>query len=172
MITVDSTSRWYVVHTHPRAEARAALNLDRQGFTCYLPRYLKRRRHARRIETVAAPLFPRYLFVALDLATQRWWPIRSTFGVTNLVYNGEQPATVSSGIIQAIKAREDALGLVSLPRKPRFAPGDTVRIIDGVFASCLGLFDGMADRERVAVLLELLGRKVRVFMDEEALAAV
>jgi hypothetical protein len=30
----------------------------------------------------------------------------------------------------------------------------------------------MGDRERVAVLLELLGRKVRVLMDEDALAAV
>lgn len=169
---IDSTSRWYVVHTHPRAEAKAALNLDRQGFTCYLPRYLKRRRHARRVETVAAPLFPRYLFVALDLATQRWWPIRSTFGVADLVYSGGQPAPIPCEIVQAIKGREDKHGFVSLPRKPRFAPGDTVRIIDGVFAACLGLFEGMADRERVAVLLDLLGRKVRLVMDEEALTAV
>jgi transcriptional antiterminator RfaH len=169
---IADTSRWYVVHTHPRAEAKAALNLDRQGFTCYLPRYLKRRRHARRVETVEAPLFPRYLFVALDLATQRWWPIRSTFGVSDLVYNGEQPAPIPSGVIQAIKGREDELGFVSLARKQRFAPGETVRIIDGVFSACLGLFEGMADRERVAVLLELLGRKVRVVMDEGALAAV
>jgi transcriptional antiterminator RfaH len=171
-VIVDLTSRWYVVHTHPRAEAKAVLNLARQGFTCYLPRYLKRRRHARRVETVAAALFPRYLFVALDLATQQWWPIRSTFGVTDLVYNGEQPAAVPSDLIQAIKGREDERGFVSLLRKPRFAPGETVRIVDGVFSACLGLFEGMADRERVAVLLDLLGRKVRVVMDEEALAAV
>jgi transcriptional antiterminator RfaH len=171
-VTIDATSRWYVVHTRPHAEAKAVLNLDRQGFTCYLPRYLKRRRHARRVEIVAAPLFPRYLFVALDLATQRWWPIRSTFGVSDLVYNGEQPAPIPSGVIQAIKGREDESGFVSLQRKPRFAPGETVRIIDGVFSACLGLFEGMADRERVAVLLELLGRKVRVVMDEEALAAI
>jgi transcriptional antiterminator RfaH len=50
--------------------------------------------------------------------------------------------------------------------------GDTVRIIDGVFSACLGLFEGMADRERVAVLLDLMGRKVRVVMGEEMLAAV
>jgi transcriptional antiterminator RfaH len=171
-VTIDSTAHWYVVHTRPRAEARAALNLARQGFTCYLPRYAKSRRHARRIEQVTAPLFPRYLFVALDLATQRWWSIRSTFGVADLVYNGEQPAPVASSIIQELKAREDEQGFVTLPRRPRFVPGDTVRIIDGVFSACLGLFEGMADRERVAVLLELLGRKVRVVMGEEALAPV
>ena len=109
-MTIESTSRWYVVHTHPRAEAKAVLNLDRQGFTCYLPRCLKRRRHARRVETVAAPLFPRYLFVALDLATQQWWSIRSTFGVADLIYNGEQPAPVPSSINQDLKAREDERG--------------------------------------------------------------
>lgn len=171
-MTIDNTSRWYVVHTRPRAEAKAVLNLDRQGFTCYLPRYLKRRRHARRVETVAAPLFPRYLFVALDLATQQWWSIRSTFGVSDLVYSGEQPALVPSSIIEDLRAREDEHGLVGLPRRPQFASGDTVRVINGVFSACLGLFDGMADRERVAVLLDLMGRKVRVVMDEEALAAL
>jgi transcriptional antiterminator RfaH len=171
-VTIDSTPRWYVVHTRPRAEARAVLNLDRQGFTCYLPRYVKRRRHARRVETVAAPLFPRYLFVALDLARQQWWSVRSTFGVADLVFNGEQPARIPSGVIQDLKAREDEHGFVGLPRRPQFAPGDQVRIVDGVFSACLGLFEGMADRERVAVLLDLLGRKVRVVMDEVMLAAV
>jgi transcriptional antiterminator RfaH len=56
---------WYVVQTHPHAENKAAAHLQRQGFATYLPRYLKRRRHARRTEAIAAPLFPRYLFVAL-----------------------------------------------------------------------------------------------------------
>ncbi len=68
-------SRWYVAQTHPRAEAKAAEQLSRQGFQAYLPQYLKRRRHGRRVETVTAPLFPRYLFVSVDLATQRWLTI-------------------------------------------------------------------------------------------------
>lgn len=36
----------------------------------------------------------------------------------------------------------------------------------------LGLYDGMPDRERVAILLDLLGRKVRVLLNAEAVAAV
>ena len=35
------TVHWYVVHTQPLNEARAELNLRRQGFTTYLPRYLR-----------------------------------------------------------------------------------------------------------------------------------
>ena len=50
--------RWYVVRTQPHAESKASAHLGRQGFETYLPRYLKKRRHARRVETVQAPLFP------------------------------------------------------------------------------------------------------------------
>src|SRR6516165_5154399 len=122
-MTTDLYPRWFVAHTHPHAEAKATAHLNRQGFEIYFPRYLKRRRHARRVETVAAPLFPRYMFVALDLATRQWWSIRSTFGVADLVYNGEQPAPVPSSIIEDLKAREDEHGLVELPRKSQFVSG-------------------------------------------------
>jgi len=164
-------SRWYVVQTQPHAETKAAAHLVRQGFDTYLPRYLKRRRHARRIETVGAPLFPRYMFVAVDMAVQRWRAIQSTIGVSHLVCHGGAPAAVAIGIIDGLKAREDERGFVRLDRRPRFAPGDRIRILDGVFSACLGLFEGVADRERVAILLDLLGRKVRVTLDEDIVTA-
>ena len=50
-------------------------------------------------------------------------------------------------------------------------PGRKIRVLEGVFADCLGLYDGMPDRDRVAVLLDLLGRKVRVMVDVETVAA-
>jgi transcriptional antiterminator RfaH len=170
MIGVEG-SRWYVVQTQPHAEAKATAHLGRQGFDTYLPRYLKRRRHARRIETVAAPLFPRYLFVAVDMAVQRWRVIQSTIGVSHLVSNGDSPAAVANGIINGLKAREDERGYVLLERRPQFVAGDKIRVLDGVFSACLGLFEGVADRERVAILLDLLGRKVRVTLDADIVTA-
>ena len=76
MTSASASPRWYVVQTQVHAENRAAANLLRQGYEVYLPRYLKRRRHARRVETVPMPLFPRYLFVAFDVMTARWRSIR------------------------------------------------------------------------------------------------
>jgi transcriptional antiterminator RfaH len=165
------TSRWYVVQTQPHAETKAVGHLIRQGFEAYLPRYLKRRRHARRVEMVAAPLFPRYLFVTVDIETQRWRSIHSTTGVARLVCNGEDPAPVPPDVVAALQRREDAAGFVTLERRQQFAPGERVRVVDGVFADNLGLFEGMADRERVAILLDLLGRKVRILLDEGAITA-
>lgn len=163
--------RWYVVQTQANAETKAAAHLARQGFTTYLPRYLKKRRHARRVETVSAPLFPRYIFVEIDMAVQRWRSIYSTVGVSRLVCNGDQPAPVTDEIIGSLRSREDTSGLIRLAHRPNFKSGDKVRILEGAFYDYLGIYDGMTDRERVGILLDLLGRKVRILLDAEAIAA-
>jgi transcriptional antiterminator RfaH len=164
-------SEWFVVQTQVNSEAKAARNLVRQGFEIYLPRYLKRRSHARKIDKVAAPLFPRYLFVRIDMATQRWRAIQSTFGVSHLVLNGSDPARVSEKVLGVLKAREDDNGFVKLDQRPKFALGEKVRVLAGAFAENLGLFDGLADRDRIAILLDLLGRKVRVSLEADMVAA-
>jgi transcriptional antiterminator RfaH len=170
-MAMERGSRWYVVQTHVNSEAKAAANLCRQGFTVYLPRYLKRRSHARKVETVARALFPRYLFVAIDLATQRWRAIQSTLGVSHLVCWNSEPASVEGGIIDGLKAREDQGGFIKLTRRTGFLPGDKVRIVEGAFIDNLALVEAVSDHERVAVLLELLGRKVRVVVGADLIAA-
>jgi transcriptional antiterminator RfaH len=170
MMTVLGDSNWYVVQTQVNAEAKAARNLARQGYEAYLPQYLKRRSHARKIEKVAAPLFPRYMFVRIDMATQRWRSIQSTFGVSSLVLNGAEPAPVASHVIRALKAREDEKGFVKLDHRSQFSLGQKVRVLAGAFAESFALFDGLSDRERVAILLDLLGRKVRLSIEADLIA--
>ena len=58
---------WYAVHTHVNKEVISEKNLIRQNFITYLPKYKKIIRHARKISTVVRPLFPKYLFVKMDL---------------------------------------------------------------------------------------------------------
>ena len=164
-------AQWYVVQTQLNAENKAVVHLTRQGFATYLPRYLKRRRHARRVDVVAAPLFPRYLFVEINMAVQRWRSIYSTIGVSRIVSNGEFPAPVPEQVVSLLKGREDTKGFMRLDYKPSFRTGDKVRILEGVFCDFLGLYEGMPDRDRVAILLDLLGRKVRVLLDAETIAA-
>ena len=170
-MTETNTPRWYVVQTQVNGEAKAAQNLLRQGYEVYLPRYLKRRRHARKVDFTAKPLFPRYMFVAIDMATQRWRSIQSTFGVARLVSNGDEPATVPEGVVHALRAREDGKGFITLDSKPAFAPGDKVRVLAGAFMDSAGLFSGLADHDRVSILLDMLGRKVRVLLDADMVAA-
>jgi transcriptional antiterminator RfaH len=169
-MTILSRPNWYAVQTQPRAEMKALTHLTRQGFQVYLPRFMKRRHHARRVESVSMPLFPSYLFVAIDMATQRWRCVNSTIGVRKLVCQGERPAVVAGGIIETLKNRQDDRGFITLD-KQRFTDGEKVRVIDGVFSDSFGIYEGMTDRERVEILLDLLGRKVRVQIDIDSVAA-
>jgi transcriptional antiterminator RfaH len=163
--------RWYVVHTQPQNETRAEINLRRQGFATYLPLYQRTRRHARKTETVARPLFPRYLFVGLDLARDRWRAIQSTFGVSNLVIAGDTPLAMPDGVVEQIRARESGEGFVTLGLPAGIGPGSRVRLIEGIFADSKGILERIADDRRVAILLELLGREVRVFVPAASVGA-
>jgi transcriptional antiterminator RfaH len=165
------TSRWYVAQTCRRAEATAAGHLNRQGFPTFIPRFLKRTWHARRVKMVAAPLFPHYLFVSVDIERQRWRSIQSTFGVSRLVCNGDSPAVVDNAIIENIRQRENELGFIQLDQRPCFKPGEKVRVLDGAFTDSFGLYESMTEHERVTILLDLLGQKVTVILDANLVAA-
>src|SRR5579872_6555334 len=83
--------RWYVVHTLPMKEDWAQFHLENQYFPTFVPRRPRTVRHARKTKTIAAPFFPRYLFVGLDLSADPWRKVSGTFGVSRLVMRGDQP---------------------------------------------------------------------------------
>ena len=101
----------------------------------------------------------------------RWLSIRSTIGVSHLICNGDRPAPVPVGIVEGIMARETAPGLIDLRQECRFKRGEVVQINDGALCDQIGLFDCETDDERVVVLLDLLGREVRVTVPLKAIAA-
>jgi transcriptional antiterminator RfaH len=152
---------WYCVQTHARAEEKAHANLEAQGYVSYLPSQLKRIAHARRITWARRPLFPRYLFVRVE-ENEAWRPIRSTFGVTDIIAFGEKPTPVPESLIAELKQAEDADGLIVIGRHAQFERGQSVEISDGPLAGQAAIFDCVADHERVFILLDLLNRQVRV----------
>ena len=54
------------------------------------------------LRTVRAPLFPRYLFVILDLERDRWLSVRSTVGVSRLFTQDGRPVPVPVGIVESL----------------------------------------------------------------------
>jgi transcriptional antiterminator RfaH len=163
--------RWYVVSTQTRSEEKAAFHLRRQGYEVYLPKYLKRRNHARRIDWHPAPLFPRYLFVSVDVEHEPWRSIRSTLGVSHLIGNAECPVPVPEGIVEKVRAQEDDEGIVKLTTQSGLKAGDKVQVIYGAFADHIGIFECADDKQRVFILLDLLGRAVKVSVPLESVAA-
>jgi transcriptional antiterminator RfaH len=152
--------QWFAVYTQPRGEAIACENLLRQQFDVFFPRYLKRRSHARKIESVPAPLFPRYIFISFNADDAGWRVVRSTRGVVDLVRNGLTPVPVPDAVVDEIKRRQDKDGFVILGRYLKLDRGSPIKIGSGPFASYEAIFEAQKDGDRVFALLSLLGRKV------------
>jgi transcriptional antiterminator RfaH len=157
-------SFWATAQLQPQRDALAQICLRQAGFEIYAPRLRERRTaHGRKV-TRTPLLFPGYLFVFIRLQwhTARWAP-----GVVRLVMNGVGPAAVPDGVIEDLKARETG-GLIELPKPPKFRSGDRLRVIHGPFAGHVGLYAGMKPRERVEVLLAVLGGAQRVTLAVDA----
>lgn len=163
--------QWFVVHTQPCKESIAQKHLSEQGFEAYMPRFKKTRRHARKVEEILAPLFPRYLFVGIDLEVDQWRSVQGTRGVSYLLVHDNQPAIVPFEIIQGLKDQENADGLVSIDDLMFFAKGDKVRVLDGAFKDYVAVFEKMDDKQRVQLLLSCLGREVNVYLPAHAVEA-
>lgn len=161
--------RWYCVFTQPHLERWARTNLWERDFEVYLPEYIKVRRHARRTDRVARSLFPRYLFVRVDLATGARRAIRTARGVVDLVAFGAAPPSVPDAVIAEIRSREGPDGYIAFDNLRRIVPGTKVRIVEGPFADLPALFESTNDDRRVFILLDLLGRTVRTAVDASSI---
>ena len=162
---------WYVVHTKPRKEALAEVNLQRQDFETYLPWFKRVARHRGGWKEIVEPLFPRYLFLRLDPTQQTVAPIRSTLGVTTLVTFGQRLMPVPETVVDTLRSSEDAqTGLHAAP-KHELKAGETVAITAGPFEGLQGIFENNSGEERVAILLDVLGQARRVVLARANIAA-
>src|SRR5262249_4337839 len=149
---------WAACRLEPNRERLALHCLGLAGFEVYFPRLRELRvRYGRKVELQPA-LFPGYCFVLIRL---QWHAARWAPGILGFIMGGDAPAPVADGIIAEIRARERG-GLVELPQPRGLRAGDHVRVLHGPFAGHLALYAGMKPRERVEILLQLLGSAQRV----------
>jgi transcription elongation factor/antiterminator RfaH len=154
-----TSSTWHVAETRPRAEVLAQANLERQGFACFCPRFRKTRRHARRVESLLAPVFPGYIFITFDPRRDHWSPINGTTGVRRLVGSAAgAPYAMPESVMSALFERCE--GSVIQRMIPTLALGQQVRMASGPFATALATIESLDDHGRVRVLLDILGGSV------------
>ena len=158
--------RWYVARSQPHRELVAKNHLENQDYRVFLPRYTKSRRHARKFETVLAPLFPRYLFLILDLTLDPWRSVNGTYGVDRLLMRGSQPEAVARGLVEQLVRVAQQDGSVSF--SPSLQEGQAVRVAAGPFAQLVGKLEHLDDQGRVRVLLEIMGGTVPVVFPERS----
>ena len=167
-LALADQERWYVARTLPQRELQASKQLSNQNFRVFVPRHWKNRRHARKVETISAPLFPRYIFVIVDPARDRWWSINGTLGVDRLLMQGGEPQPVPQGVVESLINAGDPDGNVHF--HCRLKEGQSIKVTAGPFADLVGQLERLDENGRVRVLLEMLGSKVLVALPETLVA--
>jgi len=166
-LALEGNERWYLVHTLPHGERRAQLHLGAQGLRTHFPTIEKTIRHARKLRTVRAPLFPRYIFLTLDLGRDRWLSVQSTFGVSSLYTCNDRPVPVPEGIVETLIKNSDEANLALFTSG--LTTGQSVRILSGPFANFVGTLERLDAAGRIRVLLDMMGTAVPVALRRSAI---
>ena len=167
---IEPGLRWYAIQTKLNRERDVEKRLTNLSLEVFLPRMQARRRIGRKFHWVKVPLFPGYVFTRLDMAVSgrsaRYAP-----GVKDFLTFGSQVAEVGEDIIEAL--RERCPGGIAQVEAVTAKPGDTVRINEGPFSGLEAVFEQtLKSSERVAVLLEILGRQTRIVLSSDTIAKI
>jgi transcription antitermination factor NusG len=157
---------WTVAVTKPNHEAIAAVNLQRQGFIYYYPRFLKQLKPG--IAPTARPLFPRYVFVFTE---RLWRSLSGTRGISYILMGEGGPQILPDSVVNSLKARENDKGFYQLVAPPKFTPGCKVKAEAGPLSGLPLIYEGMTAQDRAKVLVEILGRFVPATLEEKLLVA-
>lgn len=159
---------WYCARTKPKHEHIAAASVSRNlGLEVFQPRLRAERMTQRGIMHVVEPLFPCYIFVHCVL--DQWInAIQYTTGVSSLVRFGDRippvPDSVVNGLRECFETGEPMMTAVD-----RLSNGARVMLTDGAFAGMSALvLRALPARNRVQVLLDILGRATPVEVDRSS----
>lgn len=155
---------WYALFSKPRKELQVASYLHAKSFEVFHPT-LRVKPVNPRASTIRS-FFPRYLFVRADLAVDGRGILQRVPGSVGLVeFDGEAPP-IADHIIAELRRRIADIEAAGGLQLEGLRHGDPVRIAQGPFAGYHAIFDTrLGGDERVQVLLQWLGRAVKVKVD-------
>ena len=160
---------WFCLRAAGRREHLAAINLARRNqMEAFAPR-IRVRREIRTggVQTVTEALFPGYLFARFRYPEQVRHVV-STTGVLGLVEFGGPPPRLNDSTIAHLRQQSESAP--SAPVSPVFEEGDWVRVAAGCFRGTEGrVRQTAAGRDRVCVLLNLLGQDVEISLPADQL---
>jgi transcriptional antiterminator RfaH len=154
-ISTGPLAAWYALHTKPRQEMRAYLNLGAWGVEAFVPWVEARARSSN-----PAPMFPGYIFARFDIGCFLHH-ILFTRGVSHVVSFGGIPAIVEEDVIATIRSRTDQHGVARAV--PNLKPGDSVMVQAGPLRNLVGIFEKeLPDNERIEILLATIAYSARI----------
>ena len=165
MTTIDrGTAGWFCLRTHLKHEHIAAAQLRQDPeLEVFLPRIRYQRSTRSGPAWVTEALFQNYLFARFNLATALR-RVQHARGVRGVVHFGGRWPTIPEAAIDELRGAMEGEELRTIENA--LHPGDIVEISCGAMSGLQAVVSRvMPAKQRVAVLLDFLGRQTMVELD-------
>lgn len=174
--------KWYIVHTYSGFERKVKESLESRVKAFHLEEKIGRvliptepvtEVRGGKKYTSERMFYPGYVLVEMDLTgfrsggdgDQVWHMVKSTPRVTGFLGTASEPTPLSEEEVNQIVYRVET-GREKPKLKVRFEKNESVKIIEGPFASFTGVVDEVnEDRETLKVMVTIFGRSTPVELE-------
>ena len=153
--------RWFVVHSNPKLEVKAAQSLRENGLKSFLPTTRSWAIQHRQKVVRVRPLFPRYLFAGCPVDARGdvdiFAPTRCD-GVHEIVRGAGSPLAVKDEAIGDLMLYEER-GWLDLTRDRQFQGQAKNHMFAGTFVDSMRSVMAAKPQDRIAVFLKLFEKR-------------
>ena len=171
-------TRWYIIHAYSGFEGKVRDSIMAEATRMGLDSLVEQIEvptetvtEARRGKKIAVErkFMPGYVLAKLDMTDQVYHLVKNTPKVTGFLGSMGKPQAVSDAeAARMLNSKEEAAAAPKQKVKVDFEIGDTVKVLDGPFASFNGTVEGLDfDRSRVKVSVSIFGRATPVELEFE-----
>ena len=159
---MSNSKSWIVARNKPNQDKIALINLERQNFEFFQPTFKTMSRRQNKFKESIKPVFPGYIFIAINLEENNWHKINNTRGISSIIVFGNEIPLIHCELIEALKHR---FSLDSIPKEANpLEVGMNAEIKNGPFAQLAGKIARIDADQRIWILLNILGNPTRVSM--------
>ncbi len=177
-------ARWYIIHAYSGFEKKvqeqiladaARMGLESQVEAIEVPTETVTEIRRGKKMKAERKFFPGYILAKLDMNDQVYHLVKNTPKVTGFLGSSGKPQPISDAEAARILSTDDKADAAA-PRarkKVNFEIGDSVKVLDGPFASFSGLVEEIDfEKARVKVSVSIFGRATPVELDFEQVEKV
>jgi transcriptional antiterminator RfaH len=161
---MSNSKSWIVARNKPNQDKIALINLERQNFKFFQPTFKTTSRIKSKFKEIIKPVFPGYIFIAVDLEEKNWHKINNTRGISSIIAFANKIPLISCELIEELKYRfslDNAQKVVD-----PYKIGMNAEITNGPFAELIGKIEEIDADQRIWILLDILGTQTRVSINK------
>jgi transcriptional antiterminator NusG len=171
-------ARWYIIHAYSGFEGKVRdsimaeatrMGLDQLVEQIEVPtETVQEARRGKKIQ-VERKFMPGYVLAKLDMTDQVYHLVKNTPKVTGFLGSFGKPQAISEAeATRMLNSKEEAAAAPKTKIKVDFEIGDSVKVLDGPFASFNGTVEELDfDKSKVKVSVSIFGRATPVELDFE-----